>query len=332
MKFPNQLHVLEKLERESVKEIDGMRRDYLKQLFYMWGATRRDLKRIVWQAYKDVVPNGIWDYGTAKRSGALIRIQHETKASIELFKRHSTLLVSKSLNDLYKESILRQAWMLDQLTPPSYTIHLPKKQRVMESGRVTVTSGEDALAKWRARWEGWLDSYHSSLNHNINSAAIGDLAVDDVVDKVDTTRANSPSYDIWAALQRVYMDITQVSIAMGQSDVAESNEDVGEKTIWQTRYNQRVCEICDDNAGKEESETDGDIPAHPNCACYWRVVPKEWADLLASGDESEREAAIRLDATGQLPTSMVIMGADGNPRGHLIVNFNDWADESGMAA
>ena len=330
MNYPTQGRVIERLENVAIKAVDDVRKKYFRELYKQWMMTRKDLKRVLWQAYREVAPLDTWNYASAKRTGTLNRINHETKQVIERFKHNSMTHVSHALNDIYKESALHQAWILDQVTPPSYKIRLPRKRRALESGRTQIYTGADALSKWRDRWEGWLDAYHTGLNHNVGLGAINDATIDSITDEVDATKAGSPSTDIWAALQRVYMNVSQISLAFGQTDVSDENADeLGTEEVWQTRYNQRVCDECDGNAGQTRDDLDDDIPAHPNCFCYWRVVPKEWASLLASGDPSEQDAAVRIDALGKMPTSMQLLGDDGKPKASVIINFEEWAEDQG---
>jgi hypothetical protein len=113
--------------------------------------------------------------------------------------------------------------------------------------------------------------------------------------------------------------------------VADENPDIVMDEIWQSMENSRVCPECDELNGKRREEVGGDEPGlvHWGCLCYWRLVPKEWADILASGDADAIATARAMDAQGLVPDAMAIMGPDGELAAHLTVDFPTWAATRG---
>jgi hypothetical protein len=178
---------------------------------------------------------------------------------------------------------------------------------------------------WKSRWSSWVDLYNSALIGNVTMNAINKSDLGDAIAEVDATKANTPAFSIDDAMARIWEYEAMNQITEGLQDVTEINDD-SEVEIWRTRGDARVCEDCDENEGLSIDEADGVIPYHPNCNCYYQMVPKDFADLLADGNEDDRALAHWMDAKGVVPNAMLVRGADGRIAGKVIVDFQDWME------
>jgi hypothetical protein len=61
------------------------------------------------------------------------------------------------------------------------------------------------------------------------------------------------------------------------------------------------------------------------------LVPKSYADLLRSGDDSDWDLARDMDDNGLVPNSLVIRDSSGAIAGKTIVSFNSWTKKNGFA-
>lgn len=324
MGYPKQASVVKALQTESIKAVDAVQDKGWGKVQRLWGKTRQDLRNHIRDAYRHHIPQGNWDLPMATVTGARSAVMQGIDSRLAAFKENSHAAGKAALNAVYRESLLRHAWVLDQVTPPSIRVRIPHRLRLYESSQVSFMQGPEAAAQFADRWNGWVGAYSASIQHNLMLGMINGSTPDDAADEVDASRAGSPSLGILDALYRLFQSEAAYSLARGINEVAAANEAMDPVEVWQTRDNMRVCEICEANAGLTRDEADDDIPAHPNCNCYWRLVPKSWADLLKSGDLDDQELSRIMDAKGLVPNAMVIRDADGNVAGQTIVTFDEW--------
>ncbi len=325
MRTPNQNHVIVRLEGEVLRATDKVRKAGSVQLNKLWAQTRVHLQNAISSEYRHDFPKGSWTLAMALRKGTIGRINSTLHAIIAEFHMVSQRHMQTTFREMYRTSALRNAWMLDNLTPPKMDVKLPQSHLFFESIReAKVYKGPEADTAWKERWASWNDAYLTSLQNNIKLGAINESVMSDAVDEVDATRTGSPASFLQDAMTRIYTYQSLSISSQAQKDVVDANEDYGVEQIWQTRYNARVCDICDANKGLTMEEADDTIPAHPNCECYWRLVPATWAELLRSGDTVDRELARRMDAKGLVPGSMLIPDENGNPVAAVIVSFENW--------
>jgi hypothetical protein len=326
MSYPRQVSVAKALQKEAIHAVDQVQYHGWAKLQRLWSETRQDLRNLIRDSYRHHVPQGNWDLPLATVSGARSAIVMGIASRMVGFQISSHAMAKGALNAVYRESLLRHAWVLDQVTPPNRPVRVPHRLRLYESNVVNFSQGPEAAAQFAARWSGWVGAYSASLQHNLMLGMINNSSPDDAADEVDATRAGSPSYGLIDALYRLYQSESAYSLSRGINEVAAANEDMDPVEVWQTRDNTRVCDVCDENRGLTRDEADTDIPAHPNCNCYWRLVPKSWADLLKSGDMDDQELSRVMDAKGIVPNSMVVYDDDGNVAGHVIVTFQSWME------
>lgn len=329
MSYPKQASVSKRLQDETIKAHDALAKDHLEALAKLWHHTSLALRGAIYAEYRNHFKDR-WNLIDAKKMGTLIRIERKISHILNEFKDGSKVYVRWAIEDIYRHAIARQAWILDQVTPQSLQVKIPSKRRMHESDLPDSKETVD----WSHRWDTWIDAYFASLNNNIKLGAMNDTTADEAAAEVDQTKAGSPMYSLWDSLQRIFAFEAQGAFTGGQDDVAQANANMVEEEIWQTRYNIRVCDICIDMQGKtvEQADQEGEgIPAHPNCNCYWEVVPKAWADLLRSGNPEDQKLAIEMEARGLVHTSMNILDENGDLLGSAIVTFKEWLQGSPMA-
>lgn len=315
-----QTQVLERLERTTLQAIDQMIGEQELELQSMWEATKSKLRMYIRHEYAQDFHGEYWNFADALRRGTFERIQKRTHALLTSFFDESSNTFAGHLKHLRRESMLRAAWMLDQVTPPSMRARLPAGFALMEAQVLPEP-------QWNDRWGAWLDSYQNSLNSNLRMGALNNSTPEDASDEVDATRPGSPTTDMWSALNRIYHHESYSTYASAQGDVAKANDQFNLTEIWQTRYYKRVCDICEENRGLTREEATDDIPAHPNCECFWRVVPASWVALMRSGNADEREIAKAMDAADEVPDMMLVMNNQGELVGAATVEFGDWVAE-----
>lgn len=320
--------LIDSLQKKIVHELDVLEQKHERVLLSLWRQARLRLIGSIMVNYREHFGRGRWDLPKARHSGALYKIEHALRSILDEFKRDSIHTVRTALNRIHRTSTLKHAWLLDQMTPDSYRVSLPAKPPLYEAA---VPSPEDAAALFPNRWGAWIDAYESSLVHNLNLNLINEGSMADAADEVDASRPGTPSAGLWDALVRVYNDLAVGAQAQGIQDIGDANPD-GMQEVWQTREDARVCDDCDPNLGLTEEEADGSIPQHPNCRCYWRMVPTAYADLLRSGDADSQALADAMDAENLVPDSLVIRdGETGDVVGKLIVTFDEWMQGKGLA-
>lgn len=319
---PRQQTVMERLERENLRAIDKIVEAGALETRAMWESAKEAIRNTIMREYRQAFGSQTWNVMEAASRGVLHRISMYAAEDLAQFHERSVRHVARVLREVYKQGVLRQAWALDQITPPSRKVALPNTSLLREAA--SDYRGPDDDTTWKLRWSAWTDAYLSSLNQNLKLGAINSSTIGDAADEVEATRPGSPSADMWDALSRIFGNQTEIAYAMAASDVADANPDFGVDEVWQTRAYIRVCDICEANAGLTKEEASDSIPAHPNCGCFWRLVPRTWVSLLKSGDANDRATARAMDAAGQVPNAMLVRDEEGKLVGATIVKFEDW--------
>jgi hypothetical protein len=315
-----QSQVLERLEQESVRAFDKMVDAGSAELHTHWEQTKTWLKMLIRHEYAQDFRRDAWNLMDAHRLGTFERIRKKAYELLNRFHEESLVLAEGHFKTLRRESVLRNAWMLDQVTPPSQRVVLPLGFTMREAKVYEET-------QWNDRWGAWLTSYQASLNNNLRMGAMNNSNVNDAADEVDATRPGSPSADMWSALDRIYQHESTSIYASSQLDVSKVNDQFNLTEVWQTRYYKRVCDLCEGNRGLTREEASDDIPAHPNCNCFWRIVPATWAQLMRSGNLDEREIAKAMDAADEVPDMMLVLNDKGELVGAATVEFGDWIQD-----
>ncbi len=294
-----------------------------------WRQARTSLRAAIMESYRHFFGNEKWSLVGLKATGAHHFMTHGINGVMDNFKNESLAIAKASLNDLYLHSLLRHAWVIDQTTPPNIKVRIPHRKTLLEASQsIAYYSGADATAKFKDQWAAWSDAYQSALINNIQLGALNESSMSDAADEVDATTAGSPKSLLIDAYQRMFSFESQFAINDAIESVVNVNEESDVVQIWETRRNLSVCDDCDANEGLTEEEVDGWIPLHPNCRCYWRIVPRAWADLLRTGDDNDYATAIDMDSAGLVPNAMALRGPDGQLAGYTTVKFGPWVRDN----
>jgi hypothetical protein len=312
--------------KENLSSFDSHLDEASKSLERKWTVTKQNLKSIVMQEYQRAFPNKNWNRNEAKAHGVMLRIDRGTRSILENFFSVLSDDFRKRKNHIYQESLLRYAWTMDQVTPESTKVRLPVQwTKARES--VQVYTGAEATAQWMDRMGAWMGAYHSALQNNLELVAMNNASIQDAAAKVDSTKAGSPAYELGDALDRIIqVELWSEAMEAENDFYTENEENLGLVEVWKTRYGADVCDDCDANEGLTMEEAYGDIPLHPNCRCFWRVVPESFKALLERSDAESRALAYDMDARGLVPDSLVMRDADGGVVGKTIVSFNEWVE------
>lgn len=321
MAYPQQPQVAASLHRATNKALDAMLFKTQRQLANTWMQTRRQLQADIVSAYRaSRAGSGKWSLPAYRGGGHEAHLRRDIANVLARFRLNTTLIIRPALKGLLRESQLRHAWVLDQVTPESRRVKVPVRTAREAASMVQVVS----KTSWNDRWTHWVDAYSDALSRNLAMNAMNESTISDAVDEVDATTVNTPKSTLDNALSRIFNYEAQMMIMAGEDDVVGLNDDLISTEVWKTRDDANVCDDCDFNEGLTVDESDGDIPLHPNCNCFWLMVPKSYARLLRSGNEDDQDLARQLQARGIAPEALVIRGEDGKIAGKAVVDFSAW--------
>lgn len=319
MSYPKQSSVSKRLHKDVLRALDAYITRWQLRLTRIWNRTRSELRSAIRDAYVAVPGTNRWSLTTFRMSGAEERLNATVRGILARFRAETVVEIRQALKSIKWASSLRHAWMLDQLTPGTNTVKLPQKPEGLREA-VQFVSGAD----WDERWSLWIDSYNQALMANLRHNAINSSPVEDAVDEIDATKMNTPSSTLDNAMRRLFEYSSVAATAAGEDDIVQMNGGLVEEEIWRTRGDMQACDECNDNEGLTVEETDGDIPLHPDCHCYWEVVPKSFAKLLRSGDEQDMALAELMQSRGLAPESMIVRNDNGEIAGRVMVTFERW--------
>lgn len=323
MTYPKQDFTSEILHAATLRALDRLHAKHRRVLNANWSRTRAEIQKDIAIAYRHVSPNGRWDFVRLKMSGMFDQLRMQTQNLLMQFQAISKANAKAAFKEIRRESGLRYAWMLSQLIPQSRNVRFPIHSTYREAAR-------PVMGDWQDRWGTWIESYHSALLGNLKMGALNASTLGDAMDEVDATKVNTPSATLADALERLFDNQVYYQIAQGAQEIAELNAEV-ETEIWRTRGNVTVCDDCDANEGLPLEDADGEIPLHPNCNCFYQMVPKSFADLLASGDDADQALAEFMDARDIVPNSMLIRNEKGDVAGRVVVTFDRWLQGQSQA-
>lgn len=332
MSYARQNTVAQRLGLEAVKALDALGARHFVTLYRQWGAAQRELKLAVMESYRmTAAPRERWSLSKFKARGAQARLHAQTMAIMERFRATSKQSLKRAFNDLYAQSVFRHAYILDMTTPDSRHVLIPHRDKLHEAAVRGFFLGGPPGDDWSARWDSWIDAWRDAFGHNVGLNALNEGSLEDALDEVAATQVNTPRASLDTALSRIYDFEGTYAIAQGEGDVAEMNDELMDEEVWKTRGDLRVCDDCDENEGLTAEEADGDIPMHPNCHCYWLMVPKDFAELLADGNEDDRDLAEEMLARGIVPNALVLRDDRGGIIGQAVVSFESWMEGQGLA-
>lgn len=215
--------------------------------------------------------------------------------------KNVSMELDKSLTEFYWDAYKRNAWALDQTTPPSVPISMmrDKTANVASDPLLTNLIAQQVQAPFKgAMFSDRLGLINDTMAQQIGlmtrQAAINGWSVPDLsagirdlvgvpLDKKLETRPRAS-----AAKSRADMIArTELMRAMNlaKENLFDENEDLVKDRRWLATEDGRTCDDCDEMDGKTETELDDqgydtEMPAHPNCRCTWIPVLKTWKELL----------------------------------------------------
>lgn len=312
---------LARMEEETRKDMRRLEDSYNQALRDLWDDTLKKISASISHNYRRDFAGEKWDMVSANAKGTLGRIRTETAFIVSDFKKKAEALIASGLDRIKEEERLRALWMIDQTTPGSFTPKPGFTAREADTPR-------DKKATWAQTLDAWMNAYHSNLSTNLNLEALNEGSADDAASEPESTRINN--YDPIYKLQSMFSTTAIKAEADARRSVFDSNQEVLKMEIWQTMEDGRVCNICDSYDGRPVEELGEIPPAHFNCRCYTRFVPAEYSNMLRSGDQAEREMALRMDDAGLVPDALPIRSEKtGNIIGRAIVSFDDWKSSRG---
>ena len=321
MGYARQSTRLEALELENRRAMYAHERAAIADINTSFIELKRRLKAELAGVYTHCFENGPADYRKAKQMGFEDHWRKASAAAIAEFLHEAATAFSWALNDNRKEEILRQCWALDMTTPQNVKVNIPSAGRVREAA-VNIAPRAD----WLTRWAEWMGYYSDNLGRNVKMATFDGADLTKMMAKVDSTKVGQPSVGIWDALERMASTEMLYQQQAARDDVAAVNGDILEEEVWQTMEDTSVCDICADNIGATRDSASDDIPVHPRCRCFWRLVPKQFAELM----RNDPEAAAAMDARGIVPYSLVIWDKDHKEiKAMAVVEFGEWKSQEG---
>lgn len=329
-----QQQVIQRLEKETLRSFDKIVAFGMNGVEKTWNKAKQRMEDAISKIYMDAFKSSTWNIVDATRMGLLRKIDMMVGAILSEYQEESVRSVSRVLREIYKDSVFHHAWMLDQVTPPSIKVKVPESPVLLEADNnvmIRTYKGPDSDTTWKVRWSAWQDAYRDALYQNLRLGALNESSLADARAEVNATRPGSPQSDMWDAFKRILEHQSEVSFVLAAMDVAVANPEMDVEEVWQTRYYDRVCEVCQDNEGLTRQETNEEIPAHPNCGCYWRLVPRTWASLLKRGSDEDKKLARAMDAHGEVPNSMMVFNNEGKLVGSVVVKFNEWIEDHEMS-
>lgn len=327
MSFPKQDSVLARLTAQNLSVLDAEAAKYKGAVRREWARAARELRSDIHDAYRWAAPTGEWNLGTLAGSGAWHALQ--AKTAVTLNRLHASIrhLMGTGLLKIKDLGRRRQLWALAQVVPESCSVRLRHKaiSRAVREAKVPLAHG------WEERWGEWTRAYHTSLLSNLRMNALNEGGMSDAVGEVSATRAGTPAFSMDTFLDRLWEYWAAAEAAGGMHQAVLDAPDEAEVEIWRTRGDLRVCDDCDANDGMPAEDADGEIPLHPNCHCFYQVVPASFAALLRSGDADDRDLAEQMDSEGVVPNALVVRGDDGELAGRAVVDFGDWEAGKNLA-
>jgi hypothetical protein len=325
MSFPKQDSVMARLQAQSIAHINRVAARRKADVFAHWARASRLLKADIAAAYSGSAGHGgTWDLTAFHSSGNYHMLAMRTGAVLTDLLKRTTYAMRSSFMEIKDLGRRRQAWALAQVVPHPERIKFHNDRKSREAN-VPLTAG------FEERWSEWVKAYHSALMGNLRMNALRNGTVTDAIAEVDATRADTPAYTLDAALDRIWEYEAWDAMTEGMGEVADDNPGEAQEEIWRTSGDLRVCDDCDGNEGETAEDADGTIPLHPNCNCFYQLVPASFAELLRSGDEDDRDLARQMDAEGIAPNAIVIRDKEGGIMGRAIVDFDDWEEARGLA-
>ena len=331
MSYARQSSTLARLSDETRKAGRAHENCAIAALRHEWDATKANLQAIIMMEYK--LGHGSQPWTLAAAGQTLERMGHGCMNQLVDFHNTALALIRKASKESYRHEALRQVWMLDMVTPPSRKPKLPERA-LREAGVPRPGAGS---VTWEQALGEWLRAYAVNLGTALRLEALHSGSITDAADEVDAAKVDGfePGYKFSSAIT----DQILLSQREARSDVADSNDDLVAEEVFRTMESSNTCEDCQGEDGKRLEDVD--IHGHVylfNCRCFSEIVPRNFAELLRSGTEEEKQAALDADARGLVPDAMAIkdsasglIPSEQTLKAHIIVSFDKWMENEGLS-
>jgi hypothetical protein len=324
-RYPRQAAVLVRLERETRRALRRQEDAAVEDLLAAWSETEARIASTIGREYRADFPEGTWTLAEASARGTLARIAYRVRGLLATFARDGAAQMRRALDEVYWHEAARQAWMLDVLTPSSHRPVLPARR----TREAEVPKGpRDYAARWPEAFIAWVETYDAQLAANLKLEALHEGSLADA--ELEAASAKIDGFVMPDKLRSLVTTQALMTMDDARDDFAGANGDLVMEEIWQTMEDAAVCPQCDAYDGRRLDEVPAEIPAHFCCRCYARLVPRDWAALLRSGDADEKASALAYDDEGLVADAMAVRGEDGGLIATVVVQFEDWL--SGRAA
>jgi SPP1 gp7 family putative phage head morphogenesis protein len=221
---------------------------------------------------------------------ALSELQKKTVAELDV-----------DLTQFYWDAYKRNAWALDQTTPPNVDISMMRDKRTNLATDPLLSNliAQQVMAPFKgAMFSDRLGHINETMAEQIGimtrQAALNGWSVPDLSAGIRDLVGVPPDEKLItrprasAAKSRADMIArTELMRAMNlaKADLLEANDDLVEDKKWLAADDARTCDDCMDMDGLTETELedqgfDTEMPAHPRCRCTWVPVLKTWKELL----------------------------------------------------
>lgn len=309
MSYPTQAGVLKRLQIETRRAGREAEDKQARRIERTWRSLSSGFQGRIASTYRDHFGRGRWSLARGTRLGTLgvmmsgIREESRRRSSFILDDFASGL---RAVGELERQ---RQAWMLDNVTPPSYRV----RSRVVESAG-NEPSVMDTLAQW-------MSAYEDALASNLRLGMLNESSMTDAMAEVDATRFGG--FTMMQRLMGLWTNKALDAQRDARKEFYQANAEAMSENVWLTLEDLKVCVICKPLDGKPIADV-GYPPAHFFCRCYSAFVPKPWAELLRSGSDKDRALALELEQRGLAPQTMAVAGPDGEPEAFVTVDFGPW--------
>lgn len=212
--------------------------------------------------------------------------------------------LNQSLTQFYWDAYKRNAWALDQTTPPNVDISMmrSKTTNLATDPLLSNLIAQEVMVPFKgAMFSDRLGHINETMAEQIGimtrQAALNGWSVPELSDGIrdlvgvplDKNLETRPRAS--AAKSRADMIArTELMRAMNlaKANLLEENDNLVDDKKWLAADDFRTCDDCLEMDGLTETELEDqgfetEMPAHPRCRCTWVPVMKSWKDLL--GDD-----------------------------------------------
>lgn len=244
------------------------------------------------------------DYKRLQLEATQLRILHPALNELQTETANE---LAKGLNGFYWHAYQRNAWAIDQTTPPNNDLALIRdiKTNPENDPFLKHMISLQVATPWKgAMFSDRLGHINNAMARDIqtltNSAAINGWSVPDLSQSIRdlvgvpeedrlVTRPRASAAKMRADMIARTELLRAANLAREQ--IFKDNGDLVETKVWLSAEDARTCEDCYNRDGmtaeevteemdSEDQDLDFNPPAHPRCRCTWIPKLKSWKKLL----------------------------------------------------